>query len=66
VHYDPYWEQEHVAYLPQIPAKWLDTEDLRGWMVFSGDYGHYDGKPTEEESYYGFMMRPFRLMVIEQ
>jgi hypothetical protein len=58
-HYDPFWEGEHVAYLPQIPPKWLSADGLEGWMVFSGDYGHYDG--ARERSYYAFMYRPFRL-----
>ncbi len=63
VHYDPAWEGKHVAYLPQIPQKWLSHDGLEGWIVFSGDYGHYGEKPREEESYYGFMTKPFRLVL---
>lgn len=59
VHYDPFWEGEHVAYLPQIPPKWLSADGHEGWLVFSGDYGHAGGRPAD--SYYAFMMRPFRL-----
>ena len=60
VHYDPYWEGEDVAYLPQIPPKWLSTDGREGWLVFSGDYGHYDG--AGDHSFYAFMYRPFRLL----
>lgn len=59
VHYDPFWEGEHVAYLPQIPPPWLSADGRKGWLVFSGDYGHFGEKPAE--SFYAFMMRPFRL-----
>lgn len=59
VHYDPRWEEEHVAYLPQIPPKWLSADGREGWLVFSGDYGHYDGQG--DQSFYAFMYRPFRL-----
>lgn len=61
VHHDPYWEGEHVAYLPQVPPKWLSVDGRSGWLVFSGDYGHYDGQPSDELNFYGFMTRPFRL-----
>lgn len=64
VHYDPRWEGEHIAYLPQIPPIWLSADGREGWLVFSGDYGHYAGRP--EESFYAFMMRPFRLLLTEE
>ncbi len=63
VHYDPFWEGEHVAYLPQIPPKWLSADGREGWLVFSGDYGHYEGRGGKNfESFYAFMYRPFRLL----
>ena len=62
-HYDPYWEGEHVAYLPQIPPKWLSADGREGWLVFSGDYGHYEGG---DRGFYAFMYRPFRLLTEEK
>jgi hypothetical protein len=61
VHYENNWEGEHVAYLPQIPAKWLGADGLQGVMVFSGDYSIVP-RPAGHESFYGFMTRPFRLL----
>jgi hypothetical protein len=61
VHYDPFWEGAHIAYLPQIPAKWLNADGLQGTLLFSGDYG-FQPKPPGHESFYGFMTRPFRLL----
>lgn len=60
VHHEPAWEGEHVAYLPQIPPKWLAADGRAGWLVFSGDYGHFGESPAD--SFYAFMMRPFRLL----
>lgn len=62
VHHENNWEGEHVAYLPQIPSKWLDADGLGGVMVFSGDYSIVP-RPEGYQSYYGFMTRPFRLRV---
>ncbi len=61
VHYDPCWEGEHVAYLPQIPPKWITRDGLSGTLVFSGDYSMVP-RPAGYQSYYGFMTRPFRLV----
>lgn len=61
VHYENNWEGEHVAYLPQIPAKWLNPDGLQGVMAFSGDYSMVP-RPAGYESFYGFMTRPFRLI----
>ena len=61
VHYDPNWEGEHVAYLPQLPSKWLSDDGLTGTMLFSGDYSMVK-RPPDHESYYGFMTRPFRFI----
>ena len=61
VHYDPCWEGEHVAYLPQLPAKWLGADGLSGTLLFSGDYSMVR-RPEGYESFYGFMTRPFRLL----
>ena len=61
VHYDPNWEGEHVAYLPQIPGKWLSADGLSGTLVFSGDYSMHP-HPPGYQSFYGFMTRPFRLI----
>jgi hypothetical protein len=64
VHYDSFWDGTHLSYLPQIPSPWLSSDGLSGTMLFSGDYNiqpaayHY----TAEQSYYGFMTRPFRLL----
>lgn len=61
VHYDPCWEGEHVAYLPQLPAKWLGADGLSATLLFSGDYSMVR-RPEGYESFYGFMTRPFRLL----
>jgi hypothetical protein len=61
VHYENNWEGEHVAYLPQIPGKWLSPDGLQGVMVFSGDYSMVP-RPAGYQSFYGFMTRPFRLI----
>jgi len=62
VHYDPFWEGDHLAYLPQIPSKWLGADGLSGWLVYSGDYTVQPSRYKGEQSYYGFMTRPFRLI----
>ncbi|MCS6846116.1 MAG: DUF4185 domain-containing protein [Anaerolineae bacterium] len=62
VHYEPAWEGEHVAYLPQMPSKWLSEDGLSGTLLFSGDYSMVK-RPPGWQSYYGFMTRPFRLLV---
>jgi len=62
VHYEHAWEGDHVAYLPQIPPKWLSADGRAGWLVFSGDYGHYVEDP--DHSFYAFMTRPFRLRLV--
>jgi hypothetical protein len=61
VYYDPCWEGEHVAYLPQMPTKWLNDDGLSGTLLFSGDYSMVP-RPPGYESFYGFMTRPFRLL----
>jgi hypothetical protein len=61
VHYEPHWEGIHLAYLPQIPAKWLSDDGLSGTLLFSGDY-RFTPLPEGESSFYGFMTRPFRLL----
>ena len=65
VHVDPYWEGNHIAYLPQIPPPWLAPDGLSGWMLFSGDYGHFGAHPAKDDSFYGFMTRPFRFIQVE-
>lgn len=64
VHYDPAWEGEHVAYLPQIPACWLSPSGTEGILMFSGDYrmAHLQ-TPPGHESWYAMMTRPFRLVM---
>jgi len=61
---DPAWEgPKHVPYLPHIPSKWWSADGLSGILLFSGDYT--DNGPTphvSQDSYYGFMTRPFRLV----
>ena len=56
VHHDASWEYPHTPYLPQVPPKWLDSDGMGGWMLFSGDWvvGNMTG------DYYGFMTRRFR------
>lgn len=60
VHYEPSWEGEHVAYLPQIPAAWLSEDGLEGTLMFSGDYSQFT--PAPRDSYYALMTRGFRLL----
>jgi len=62
VHFDDNWEGEHVAYLPQIPPNWLSGDGLSGTLLFSGDY-KFGFLPRSAESFYGFMTRPFRLVL---
>lgn len=62
VHYDPFWEGEHLAYLPQMPSKWLSEDGLSGTLLYSGDYTVQPPRYKGEQSYYGFMTRPFRLI----
>jgi hypothetical protein len=61
VHFDQDWEGEHVAYLPQMPAKWLSEDGLSGTLMFSGDY-RFGFLPRPAESFYGLMTRPFRFV----
>jgi len=63
-HYDPAWEGDHVAYLPQLPPCWIDARGTEGVMMFSGDYVMW-GVPVPEghESWYAQMTRPFRLVL---
>ena len=63
VHFDDNWEGDHVAYLPQIPPCWLSDDGTEGTLLFSGDYkfGFLPRHP-DDESFYGFMTRPFRLV----
>lgn len=62
VHYEPNWEGDHIAYLPQIPPCWLSEDGTEGVLMFSGDY-RLGGLPVPEghESWYALMTRPFRL-----
>jgi Domain of unknown function (DUF4185) len=62
VHFDDNWEGEHVGYLPQIPPNWLAGDGLSGTLLFSGDY-KFGFLPRSAESFYGFMTRPFRLVL---
>ncbi|MDX2024098.1 MAG: DUF4185 domain-containing protein [Deltaproteobacteria bacterium] len=62
VHHEPKWEGEHVAYLPQIPSKWLSADGMQGTLLFSGDYSQFTKPPAPKDSYYAFMTRPFRLI----
>lgn len=62
VHHDPRWEGTHVAYLPQIPSAWLSADGLTGTLLFSGDYSQFTPPRKPEDSYYGFMTRPFRFV----
>jgi hypothetical protein len=61
-HHEPRWEGDHVAYLPQIPSKWLSADGLQGTLLFSGDYSQFTKPPTPKDSYYAFMTRPFRFI----
>jgi hypothetical protein len=61
VHYDPCWEGDHVAYLPNLPSKWLSADGLTGSLLFSGDYSMVS-RPAGYQSFYGFMTRPFRFV----
>jgi hypothetical protein len=62
VHHDVRWGGQHVAYLPQLPGKWLSPDGLSGTMLFSGDYSYFYDQPPGYESFYGFMTRQFRLV----
>ena len=62
VHHDARWEGAHVAYLPQIPSKWLSEDGLQGTLLFSGDYSQFTKTAAPKDSYYAFMTRPFRLI----
>jgi hypothetical protein len=63
VHFDQDWEGERVAYLPQIPAKWLSEDGLSGTLMFSGDYRFgFLPRPAPSESFYGLVTRQFRLL----
>jgi len=61
VHYEDNWGGEHVAYLPQLPAKWLSPDGLSGTLVFSGDYSMVP-RPAGYQSWYGFMTQAFRFI----
>lgn len=50
----PWGGQNHAAYLPHIPSKWLSKDGLSGTLLFSGDWVFY-------KQWYGFMTQPFRL-----
>ena len=63
LHFDDNWEGEHVAYLPQIPPNWLSSDGLSGTLLFSGDYKFGFLPRSAGESFYGFMTRPFRLVL---
>lgn len=63
-HYDPAWEGDHIAYLPQIPPVWLSPDGTEGILMFSGDYRMYVlPTPPGHESWYALMTRPFRLVL---
>jgi hypothetical protein len=51
---EPWGGPNHACYLPHLPAKWLGSDGLSGWMLYSGDWvnHHY---PKRE--YYGYMTR---------
>ena len=64
VHYDPAWEGDHIAYLPQLPPCWFSPDGKEGIMMFSGDYRMWGvPEPANHESWYGQMTRPFRLVL---
>ena len=64
VHYDPAWEGDHIAYLPQLPPCWFSADGREGIMMFSGDYRMWGvPEPANHESWYGQMTRPFRLVL---
>jgi hypothetical protein len=63
VHYEPSWEGEHVAYLPQLPSKWFSDDGLSGTLMFSGDYSMVPRSPGYE-SFYGLMTRQFRFHLV--
>ena len=56
---NPWGGPEHACYLPHLPAKWLSSDGLSGWMLYSGDWQN-DHYPKRE--YYGYMTRAFRLV----
>jgi hypothetical protein len=56
VHYDEIWDSIPVCpYTPRIPLKWLDSHDLSGWLLHSGNW-------HSPEPYYKPHVRPFRLI----
>ena len=64
VHYDPAWEGDHIAYLPQLPPCWFSPDGKEGIMMFSGDYRMWGvPEPANHESWYAQMTRPFRLVL---
>lgn len=64
VHYDPSWEGDHIAYLPQIPPCWIGEDGTTGTLMFSGDYRMWGvPEPEGHESWYAQMTRPFRLVL---
>ncbi len=56
---DPWGGPDHSCYLPHLPGKWLGSDGLTGWMLYSGDW-ILDHHPKRE--YYGFVTRGFRLL----
>jgi len=63
-HYDPAWEGDHLAYLPQMPPCWFNDAGTEGTMLFSGDYRMWGVPvPPDHESWYAQMTRPFRLIL---
>ncbi len=61
VHHESFWEGDHVAYLPQLPGKWFSADGMAGTLLFSGDYKQFGKHTPKEQSFYGFMTRPFKL-----
>ncbi len=56
---EPWGGPLHACYLPHLPAKWMGSDGLSGWMLYSGDWVN-DHYPKRE--YYGYMTRGFRLI----
>jgi len=58
VHFEEYWETQHVnPYCPRIPLKWLSEDNATGWVLFSGSWGSVPQDPT----LYRANVRPFKL-----
>lgn len=60
VYWEEYWEgKEFNPYCPRLPLKWINPDEVSGWLQFSGSWG----PAGQKAGFYRSNVRPFRFIM---